>query len=95
MRRLAKAARPQNGKAERRRPHTDANVPDRRRLYSDMAVLLRQDLANVESGIYPLPADHDGSLLKLLQRSGQLDLLGVDVAEAYGGLELNKVTSMI
>ena len=24
--------------------------------------LLRQDLANVEAGIYPLPADHDGSL---------------------------------
>jgi hypothetical protein len=32
-------------------------------------VLLRQDLANVESGIYPLPADHDGSLLTLLHRS--------------------------
>jgi ubiquinone/menaquinone biosynthesis C-methylase UbiE len=34
-----------------------------------MAALFRQDLANVEAGIYPLPADHDGSLLTLLRRS--------------------------
>jgi ubiquinone/menaquinone biosynthesis C-methylase UbiE len=69
MRRLAKAAQPLDRKTVRTPAHTDANVPDRRRLYSDMAVLLRQDLANVEAGIYPLPADHDGPLLTLLQRS--------------------------
>jgi ubiquinone/menaquinone biosynthesis C-methylase UbiE len=69
MRRLAKAARPQDGKTARQRPHTNAPVPDRTRLYADMAVLLRQDLANVEAGLYPFPADHDGSLLTLLQRS--------------------------
>ena len=34
-----------------------------------MAILLQQDLANVEAGLYPLPADHDGSLLTLLHRS--------------------------
>ena len=34
-----------------------------------MAKLFQQDLANVEAGIYPLPADHDGSLFKLLRRS--------------------------
>ena len=28
-----------------------------------------QDLANVEAGIYPIPADHDGSLLALIHRS--------------------------
>jgi hypothetical protein len=44
-------------------------VPDRRRLYADMAVLFRQDLANVEAGIYPLPVDHDGTLPDLLARS--------------------------
>jgi hypothetical protein len=49
--------------------HTDLPVPDRRRLYADMAVLLQQDLANVEVGYYPLPADHDGSLMTLLYRS--------------------------
>ena len=44
-------------------------VPDRKRLYADMAALLRRDLANVEAGIYPLPADHDGSLARLIERS--------------------------
>jgi 2-polyprenyl-3-methyl-5-hydroxy-6-metoxy-1,4-benzoquinol methylase len=34
-----------------------------------MAILLQQDLANIEAGLYPLPADHDGSLLTLLHRS--------------------------
>jgi ubiquinone/menaquinone biosynthesis C-methylase UbiE len=39
------------------------------RLYSEMAKLFRQDLANVEGGIYPLPVDHDGSWPILLNRS--------------------------
>jgi ubiquinone/menaquinone biosynthesis C-methylase UbiE len=69
VRRLAKAARRQDGEAVRQRPHTHAPVPDRRRLYADMADLLWQDLANVEAGLYPLPADRDGSLLTLLHRS--------------------------
>jgi SAM-dependent methyltransferase len=34
-----------------------------------MATLFQQDLANVEAGIYPLPADHDGSLPMRLNRS--------------------------
>jgi ubiquinone/menaquinone biosynthesis C-methylase UbiE len=34
-----------------------------------MVALLKQDLANVEAGIYPVPADHDGSLFTLLDRS--------------------------
>jgi ubiquinone/menaquinone biosynthesis C-methylase UbiE len=69
MRRLAEAARQRTGESTRPRPRTDAPVPDRRRLYADMATLFRQDLANVESGIYPVPADHDGSLTTLLKRS--------------------------
>jgi ubiquinone/menaquinone biosynthesis C-methylase UbiE len=69
MRRLAEAARRRDGKSSRPRAHTDAPVPDRSRLYTDMAILLQQDFANVEAGIYPLPADHDGSLLTLLNRS--------------------------
>jgi alkylation response protein AidB-like acyl-CoA dehydrogenase len=32
---------------------------------------------------------------KLVQRSGELGLLGVDVPEAYGGVELDKVTSLV
>src|ERR1700746_3601137 len=43
--------------------------PDRIQIDADMPILLRQDLANIEAGLYPLPADHDGSLLTLLQRS--------------------------
>jgi hypothetical protein len=34
-----------------------------------MTILFQQDLANIEAGLYPLPADHDGSLLTLLYRS--------------------------
>jgi ubiquinone/menaquinone biosynthesis C-methylase UbiE len=44
-------------------------VPDQRRIYADLARLLAQDLANVEAGLYPLPADHDGSWLTRLRRS--------------------------
>jgi ubiquinone/menaquinone biosynthesis C-methylase UbiE len=44
-------------------------VPGRNRLYADMAKLFQRDLANVEAGIYPLPADHDGSWPKLIARS--------------------------
>src|SRR6478672_8137447 len=63
VRRLSEAAQRQDGKKDRPRAHTNLPVPDRRRLYADMAILLQQDLANIEAGIYPLPADHDGSLL--------------------------------
>src|SRR5947208_8493344 len=69
MRRLSQAARERAGATTRPRAHTRASVPDRRRLYADMAVLFRQDLANVEAGIYPLPADHDGTLPVVLGRS--------------------------
>jgi ubiquinone/menaquinone biosynthesis C-methylase UbiE len=61
--------------ARRREPskrpaaQTAAPVPERSRLYADMAKLFQQDLANVEAGIYPLPADHDGALPKLIERS--------------------------
>jgi ubiquinone/menaquinone biosynthesis C-methylase UbiE len=67
MRRLG--ARRQDSARARPRAHTDAAVPDRNRLYADMVALLQRDLANVEAGIYPLPADHDGSLATLLNRS--------------------------
>src|SRR5215470_9052190 len=71
LRRLSEAARRREGSQSRtrRRPHTDAPVPDRDYIYAEMIRLFRQDLANVEAGIYPVPADHDGSLLTLIQRS--------------------------
>src|SRR6516225_7519759 len=67
LRRLAEATRGSNG--ARRRVQTSAAVPDRAQLYADMVKLFLQDLANVEAGIYPLPFDHDGSLLTLIDRS--------------------------
>jgi ubiquinone/menaquinone biosynthesis C-methylase UbiE len=69
MRQLSAEARRRAGGRTSPRAHTDAPVPDRRRLYADMAVLFRQDLANVEAGIYPLPADNDGSWPSVLERS--------------------------
>jgi ubiquinone/menaquinone biosynthesis C-methylase UbiE len=69
MRQLAQRRSRPAGLAARPRPHTDLPVPDRGRHYADMAALLAQDLANVEAGIYPLPTDHDGSPLRLLDRS--------------------------
>ena len=69
LRRLSQAAQRRDGAGARPRAATAAPVPDRNRLYADMAALFMQDLANVEAGIYPLPADHDGSLFKLIRRS--------------------------
>src|SRR5437868_1289880 len=68
VRRLADDAR-RHERSTRPPAQTSAPVPNRQRLYADMAKLLRQDLANVEAGIYPLPADHDGSLLQMIERS--------------------------
>src|SRR3954465_2572367 len=69
MRRLARLAQQENEERARPRAHTDAPVPDSKRLVADIAKLLQRDLANVEAGIYPLPADHDGSLATLLKHS--------------------------
>jgi hypothetical protein len=69
VRRLSEATQRRDGKKARPRAYTNLPVPDRRRLYADMAILLQQDLANIEAGLYPFPADHDGSLLTLLHRS--------------------------
>ena len=69
LRRLAEAARRNERTKLRRRSDTAAPVPDRSRLYVDMGRLFLRDLANIEAGIYPVPADHDGSLFTLINRS--------------------------
>src|SRR6516165_3138213 len=53
----------------RQRVHSDGPIPERGQIYLDMARLFLKALANIEAGIYPLPADHDGSLLTLIRRS--------------------------
>jgi hypothetical protein len=60
MRQLSETARRRPVESTPPPAFTGAPVPDRRRLYADMATLFLQDLANVEAEIYPLPADHDG-----------------------------------
>src|SRR5262245_51636594 len=69
MRRLREQAQSRDSGSARPKARTDKFVPDRQRLYADMLKLFQRDLANVEAGIYPLPADHDGSWSKLLARS--------------------------
>ena len=69
MKRLSETVRKQEGEGIQPRAHTNAPIPDRARLYADMATLFQQDLSNVEAGIYPLPIDHDGALPTLLNRS--------------------------
>ena len=66
MRRLSDAQR----RSSETQPRAQA-APSRAgtRLYAEMAKLFRQDLANVEAGLYPLPADHDGSWPILLNHS--------------------------
>jgi hypothetical protein len=78
MRRLDEAARRRDGGAARQRAHTNAPVPDRRRPYADTAMLLWQGQGR--SWPYPLPADHDASLLTLLHRS---PLVFEDLPEIY------------
>ena len=80
MRQLSAQARRHADESGRPRPHTDAPVPGRGRLYADMATLFQQDLANVEAGIYPMPADHDGSWPTLLARS---QLFFADLPEVH------------
>src|SRR6516164_4805094 len=69
MRELSQAARRHAGPSARRTAHTKSPIPSRSGLYADMARLFFQDLANIEAGLYPLPADHDGSLPTLFRRS--------------------------
>src|SRR5271169_2950580 len=80
VRRLSETAPRRDDNKARPHAHTNSPVPDRKRLYADMAILLQQDLANVEAGLYPVPADHDGSLLTLLHRSR---LFFEDLPEIY------------
>src|SRR5258707_12820210 len=66
MRRLRRTVREHAG--QRPPPQVRVRVPDRRRLYADMAVLFRPDLPNGAAGIYPLPVDHHGPLPDPLRR---------------------------
>jgi hypothetical protein len=59
-------------------------VPDRKRIYADMAKLFWQDLSNVEAGIYPLPADRDGVINELKTARDDLETEVERVRDADG-----------
>jgi ubiquinone/menaquinone biosynthesis C-methylase UbiE len=65
MRRLAQEVSRREG--VKPRGTSDPRVDER--VAADRNALFAQDLANVEAGLYPVPDDHDGSLLTLLDRS--------------------------
>jgi ubiquinone/menaquinone biosynthesis C-methylase UbiE len=67
MRRLAEQMQRQEGGSAPPKQRSDPRLDAR--IEADRSALFEQDLANVEAGIYPLPADHDGSFLTLLDRS--------------------------
>ena len=69
LRELANTIREREKPKARRHIRTVRSVPDRKRIYMDMAKLFLQDLSNVEAGIYPLPADRDGPLFASIRRS--------------------------
>jgi ubiquinone/menaquinone biosynthesis C-methylase UbiE len=86
LRRLAAEARRRPGASSRPPVQSRAPLPNQRRIYGDMLALLRQDMANVEAGIYPLPQDHDGPLLTRLHRSR---LFFADLPEIHQRRERN------
>ena len=67
LQQLAKRARQLKGENAGSKQRSDLRLDQR--LNADMATLLKQDLDNVLAGMYPVPDDHDGSLLTLLNRS--------------------------
>jgi ubiquinone/menaquinone biosynthesis C-methylase UbiE len=91
MRELSKHARQQTG-ARTPAPRTDRPMPNQWRLYADMAALFRRDLANVEAGVYPLPADHDGALPMLLARSR---LFFRDLPEVHRRREQRRIREVV
>lgn len=86
LRRLAAKTRRRPGESARPPVRSSAPAPNQRRIYADMLALLQQDVANVEAGIYPLPDDHDGSLLTRLYRSR---LFFADLPEVHRRRECN------
>jgi ubiquinone/menaquinone biosynthesis C-methylase UbiE len=67
LQRLAGQARRLKGESVESTARSDPGLDQR--LNADMATLFKRDLENVLAGLYPVPDDHDGSLLTLLNRS--------------------------
>jgi ubiquinone/menaquinone biosynthesis C-methylase UbiE len=90
MRLLAEQVRQREGESARPKPRSDPRLDQC--LNADMVALLEQDLANVAAGIYPVPADHDGPLLTLLDRSR---LLFLDLPEVNARRKRNATREVL
>jgi ubiquinone/menaquinone biosynthesis C-methylase UbiE len=62
-------SRAENQPAQEKRKKSSGPSLTAEKILADLAGLFRRDLANAEAGIYPLPADHDGSFRDILRRS--------------------------
>jgi ubiquinone/menaquinone biosynthesis C-methylase UbiE len=69
IRQLAERALRRNSSSMQPARSFTTAIPDQWRIYRDLGRLLSQDVANVEAGVYPLPDDHDGTLLARVRRS--------------------------
>jgi ubiquinone/menaquinone biosynthesis C-methylase UbiE len=71
MRRLAEEVRRREARDAQANPQSKprSHRGVQQRLDADIVALFADDLANVEAGIYPMPSDHDGSLLTVINRS--------------------------
>lgn len=69
MRRMVGRLEARSPELKRRIKPPTRPVPSMRRLLADVAQLLSRDLANAETGHYPVPEDEDGALPKLIARS--------------------------
>jgi ubiquinone/menaquinone biosynthesis C-methylase UbiE len=67
LQQLAGQARRLDGESVGSTARSDPGLDQR--LNADMAILFKRDLENVLAGLYPVPDDHDGSFLTLLNRS--------------------------
>ena len=71
----------------------------REHLTEEHRLIAQTAVAFVENEVLPVLErleDKDWNLARrLLQRCGELGLLGIDVSEAYGGVGLDKVSSML
>jgi alkylation response protein AidB-like acyl-CoA dehydrogenase len=72
---------------------TPENFTEEQKMFAKTAedFLNNEVLANIEK----TECKQNGSMLSLLKKAGELGLLMIDIPEKYGGLELDKSTSML
>jgi len=72
---------------------TPEDFTDEHKMIADTAASFVE--GEVEPVIDDLEAQKDNLMRELLVKAGELGLLGADVPEEYGGMELDKISSML